>query len=537
MAGKFDPLSDEGIGRAFEFASTFSPARAVNKIPTPNVERPSWLGRRVLEKPEDTAAIRARVEDARGVGFEPTAGMANGNRLTATKEQVLATTNTRGIQDRIDGAFGAMDNEFGRIVDGLTQGRGASTRQELGEMLQEQARNAAEGVRARSRDLYDETGRLTQGVKASGDNIAAELEKLKGQKKLLGKSAALNSGKAYDDAIKQAAAIVDDVKAGASFDTLKDARTAIGNIVNARDVDPNVKARLDGIYKALTNDMEATAKAGGEDALQAYRKANNHYRRNYNKNSDGSLDKSITPMVNKATPEQVYDFTMQHAAKGGSRLSAVRRQIEKAGGSDEWNQLAGSVVDRMGREMTTDGLGAFNPTRMLKQWNSLAPEAKDALFKGTDRAQYRKDLDRLARVADNMKAYRRSDNHSNTAKHGTVSSQLNPFTKDNLLYGAIGGAADLAVGGGTGITGAISGMAMGKAAQAVNNRFRGYQAELLQDPKVVNWLADIPKAEVQKGGLRKHVEQLARYAKTARRRGVISAYLQDIGYEEDEQNQ
>ncbi|CDZ29420.1 Hypothetical protein NGAL_HAMBI490_42860 [Neorhizobium galegae bv. officinalis] len=474
----------------------------------------------VVGEADDAAKAAQRATDLRAIGAEPTAGMVNGNARIATKEHALAATNSgKRIQERISQAFDAQGDEHLRVVDGLTGGRGAASKQELGEALQGYAQRAKEAATARSDELYGQTAQLTQGVKASGDNIGAELKRLQGQRKLLGKSAELNQGKAYDDAIRQASAIVEDVGKGADFNTLKQARTSIRELANDPGADDVLKTRLNSVADALTKDMEATASAAGPDALQAWRKANNQFRRRVADDSIFNEKQSIDPIL-KMTPDKVHDYVLAQSTKGGTRLQAIRRQIEKAGGQEAWDDLAGNTVLRMGRQVTEAGESVYNPTRMFNEWSRLSPEAKDALFKGTSRAQYRQDMDRLARVAENWKPYQGKANHSNTASHQSALAEMNPLDRTTILGALFAGP--------TGAATAIAGKTLAWGG-------RRYQAALLADPEVVNRFAGFSRASVEKGGTRKFIEGIASLAKTAANpatRTALDEYLREINYQE-----
>ena len=474
----------------------------------------------IVGRADDAVEAAKRAADMKAIGVEPTAGMVNGSPATAIREQALAPTRAgKAIEDRIAQAFDAMDGEANRIVSGLTPQ--TMTRQELGEALKEQAAVLKSQTKARSDQLYQRVDDLIGGQTAQGGQTRAYLEALEAQKKAMGKSALLNDGPALDTVIKQAKAVTEDLKKGINFNQLKEARTAIGRIANDPQVDGVLKDRAQGLYGALTADMGETAANAGDEALVAWRKANNYFRRMNDANGTFGTKTSIDPIIRAQTPEQAADWVLAQVNKGGTRLNAVRRQIERTeGGADLWNSLTGSTVERMGTTRGVDGVEAFNPTQMLKQWTKLSPEAKDAMFKGTARKQYRDDLDRLARVAETMKNYRRLDNHSGTQKAASVLSEMNPFDRTTLLGTALMGPKALAI------------SAAGKGA---NYAFRKWQAKLLTSPATVEWLANVPNAQMQKGGLKAHLGKLSAIGKTttdAALRVAIADYLREVKYDE-----
>ncbi|WP_245307641.1 hypothetical protein [Rhizobium altiplani] len=470
----------------------------------------------VAGQADDPALAAQRAADFRGVGVEPTAGMVSGAPNTALKEQALAATRAgQQIQDRIGQAFGAMDNEAGRIVGDINPQ--TLTRQELGQALKDQSAAYKSASKARNDYLYDQVGKLTGDAPASGTNTRQFLDELQAERKTMGKSAVLNNGKSLDSVIEQTQAIVDDIGSGINFNTLKQARTNIGAIANDPGVDQVLRDRAQGLYTALAKDMGETAQSVGGDAFQAWKKANNRFRRTSDPTSIYSTKNSLDPILKAQTPEQAADWVLGQVNKGGTRINSVRRQIERTeGGSDLWNTLTGSTVERMG----VDASGNFNPTRMLQGWAKMSDEAKDAMFHGTARSPYRQDLDRLARVADNMKSYRRMDNHSNTTKAANALSAMNPFDKTTLIGSLFVGPKAFAI------------SAAGKGA---NYSYKRWQAKMLTSPETVRWLSQIPREEMSRGGLKGHLKQLGKVAASTSDNALavaINDYFREIGYSE-----
>ncbi|PDS75431.1 hypothetical protein [Rhizobium sp. L43] len=474
-------------------------------------------GRNILVGTADDAALAGeRATDLRAIGAEPSAGMVAGNPNTAIREQALAATRAgKPIQDRIEGAFSAMDNEANRIVNGLTPQ--TMTRQELGQALKDQAAALKTASKARNDYLYEEAGRSIGDGPATGANTRQFLDGLQAERAGMTKSAALNNGKALDDVITQAKAVVDDLGAGINFNQLKEARTNIGKIANDPSMNQATRDYASGLYTAMGKDMGETAEAIGGNALQDWKKANNRFRRTNDPNSAFGTKNTLDPILRAQTPEQAADWVLAQVNKGGTRINAVRRQIERSeGGPELWNTLTGSTVERMG----IDASGEFNPTTMLRNWAKMSDEAKSALFSGTARAQYRQDLDRLARIAENMKGYRRLDNHSGTNKAANALEELNLADGKSLLGAVLGGPK------------ALLGIAAGKAGRFGLNR---WQAKLLTSPETVNLLARLPQAQMQKGGTRAYLEQLSKLAASTSDTALavaINDFQREIGYSE-----
>ena len=487
-------------------------------------------GRLLRTDATDPVEAAMRAQDMRGIRVEPTAGMVSNTPTTATVEQTLAAYPGSGarIQGRINDAFTGMDTEFQRINNSVrtatNPAAAPTTRQEMGAALREQAEAVKGQFTDRQSQLYDDATNAIGATPAVGTNTQNLMGALTTEVDRLGNHAKLTTKPVLDRVLEHTQSILQDIEAGASFDTLKSSRTAIREMREA-STNSTEQRYLGRLYDSLTQDMEATAGAAEDDALQAFRKANNHTRRGYSGETNANLNRAVNPIVNAKTDEDVYRFVMSKSNEGGSRLRAVRQQVLKVeGGQEAWDQLAASVVERIGtRRMGEEG-SVFDPSRFLKNWREMPRETKAELFRGARGAQHREDLDRLARITENMKRYRRQDNHSNTAKVGIARQMLEPFTAGRV---ALGGGAGMYTGN-LGVTAAAAGL--GLAAQAGNLGTRSYLSRFLTNPDTVNWLAGLPRAEMSRGGIGAHVSKLMDIAVRTGMRAEVSDYLRDSGY-------
>ncbi|TWF47502.1 hypothetical protein [Neorhizobium alkalisoli] len=159
----------------------------------------------------------------------------------------------------------------------------------------------------------------------------------------------------------------------------------------------------------------------------------------------------------------------------GNRIASVRRTMLKAdGGQDAWNGVTAGFIDRLGRGSDD----AFNPGQFMRSWNKLSPEAKGAIFDGTPNAQFKTDLDRLARIADNFGKYSKGANHSNTTNHQAIKESLNPLSKENAIISFLGGAVT-----GDPISGALLGAGKGVAKFGASRLSQSSRAKLMTSPK------------------------------------------------------
>ncbi|MEB2843813.1 hypothetical protein [Endobacterium cereale] len=474
---------------------------------------------------DDAAAVQQRLADWNAIGIEPTVGQVAGMPRSATLEQALSSTRAGAeIGERINNAFKAQTDEFGRIVDTITPR--PLTKAEAGEILKAQAEAAKKAAFDRSSTLYDDVAAKVTAP-AQVDSTTNFLRGLIGERGAMGEFDKLTRGAQTDNVIATATAIVADAKNGMSFDALKSARTHIGQL--AADTDDKVLSnRLNGLYASLTDDMERTALASGPDAKQAWLKANNQFRRTVDPET-GFGKGSAADTVLKKNSDDVFNWAVGNVKNGGNRIAQVRRVVEKSeGGREAWNQVVGGYVERLGQ----NSAGDFDPGTFLRGWRSTSDEAKNALFKGTQNAQYRSDLDRLARIADNWTKYSKSANHSNTQSHASALKSMNPLDRDNVLTSALGMVSGLEP---------TSALAMG-AAKGIGSRTAGRmtqnsRAALLTSPETVAWLANVPKADMAKGGMAGHMKKLSDIRKKTGNQALATAindYFRDLNYEDNE---
>lgn len=478
---------------------------------------------------DDVAKAQARLADLNAIGAEnPLPGMVNGNPRTSKMEHALSSLRSgEEISKRIDDAHQAMGGEFDRIIVETGTPR---TKAELGELLKKQAELAKQAGFDRSKQLYGQVGEKVTSP-AVFENTSSYLQKLKDQSSTMGNFERRATGSQLDSVMEDTTALLQDAQNGMTFDQLQKARTVVGQRM-ADTEDKVLKGHLGGLYGALTSDMEKTALASGEDAAQAWRKANNQYRRQVDPVSGFGKGSVADKLVNAPDTDKIWQFATETTNKGGNRIAQIRRTIEKSeGGKDAWADVVSSSIEQLGKSTDVEGVEQFNSTMFLNQWSKMSPEAKDAIFKGTKNQQYRQDLDRLARISNNMKNYSRGANHSNTATHQQMLNNINPLDKNNLLATAAG----VMLTGDT--TGMVAGAATGAAKAAGNKFFTGSRMALFKNPETVAWLADIPKAEMQKGGIQGHMKRLVEIRKRTSDQAVATAiahYFRDLGYDESE---
>ncbi|KQY14433.1 hypothetical protein [Rhizobium sp. Root482] len=527
----------EGVGRL-----VLAPAaKALNKNfnPFSGAYKQSLIG-----TPDAKAA--QRLEDWRGIGVEPTAGLITGNEKTALLEHALKPMRNGGqIAAKQDEAFQAQANEFNRIIGSMSPT--TATPAGSGELIRNATKLAKQSAKDESDRLYSimESKVTSPGLT---DNTQSFLASLIDEKAAMNHEELFSQGALIDGVIERASKIIQSAQEGKlSAKQLKEARSRVG--AAAKDVDdPFVKNKLNRMYAALETDMEKTAEVSGPEALEAFRKANDHYRDNYaspvtgfgkaQKRPDGLDNGGEAYNILSKNADEVFQYAMGDAKKGGNRVAQVRRIVERSeGGKQAWNQVAAGFTERLGRA-SINGEDAFEPTLFLNNWKkNVSPEVKNAIFTGTEGAQYRKDLDRLAEIGGYWKDYSKKANHSNTENHRQIKDSLDPLSRNNLISIALGTGASLASGGAA-ATGAIAGAVAKRAMGSATSSLRaGSQAKLLQNPQTVAWLANIGRGQMERGGLKSYVKKLAKIGASTSDNALAAAineYLKIAQYSEDD---
>jgi len=181
------------------------------------------------------------------------------------------------------------------------------------------------------------------------------------------------------------------------YEALKSIRSRIGEQMTDYSMQPETSTReLRRLYASLSRDMETAAQAQGPEAVRAARRANN-----YTRAAADRMEQVQRVIDKQGGPERVYNAVLEGTRDGGTTLRAVMQSLPK----DGQRAVTAAVIKRMG--MATPGAqdaagDVFSASTFLTNWNRVSPEAKRALF---DRygPQYSRDMDRIARVADNIK--------------------------------------------------------------------------------------------------------------------------------------
>jgi hypothetical protein len=261
------------------------------------------------------------------------------------------------------------------------------------------------------------------------------------------------------------------------FNDLRQLRTWVRNAQRDPELRKGIdQASLGRLEGALTHDIYANAESlGGPKTARQLKQADSFYRMG-SQRIDGALQKFVGGR-SPVTGEGAYDLVLRAAGdKGGAdtaRLSALRKSLQP----HEWNDVAATVVNRLGKPLPGQGEDTFSISRFVTGFDGLSPQGKDLLF---GKGALRGELENLSRVARMQKNVERAANHSNTMAGGqavaTAVGLVNPLTA----------APTAKLLGGMAITG-----------------------EMMTNPLAVRWLARLSQAKAAGGAaLRTQVRAL-----------------------------
>ena len=384
----------------------------------------------------------AAAEEARGVGVQPSVGEAG---------------------SRVGAALEAASGRF-PIAAGMRERHG----QAVTEAAQAEAERIARGPMGTIQPEASDTalgGRVVQGINEfvdrwdnRVDSLYGELRQQLGDNPQMRVSNALRrleelatpdpgmartSGSRIPKRIKEDYEnLVQDAAEGGGYvpyESVRKLRSQIGRVIGAPTLHPGEPMdELRSVYAALREDMRTAAEEAGPDALAAFDRANAEFGRGIT-----FIEKRLQPMVNtgeiRGRPENLIQQFRAAARKGSSAVRDMRRALTPS----QFDELRSDMVSELG--VATPGQqGAegsrFNVGTFLTNWNRLAPEAKSAMFggSGVKWSNWRRDLDRLARVSERIKdAAATAANPSGTAQ-GLISSAATA-APGALLGGALAG--------------------------------------------------------------------------------------------------
>lgn len=408
------------------------------------------------------------IADFNALGASPSVGQASGNRAIQGVENVLAKapTSTGVMTNFAERQAEDIGGGLQRLANSTSPNASA---ERAGRAVERGADSLQQNTSATKRALYWQADQFIPGSTpvAMGNTWQALTE----MTRPTAGAAATTGAMANQGLIRLRDNLMKDLSAGNGqipYEALKSIRSRIGEQMTDYSMQPETSAReLRRLYASLSRDMETAAQAQGPEAVRAARRANNYTR------AAADRMEQVQRVIDKnGGPERVYAAAVAGTKDGGTTLRAVMQSLPK----DGQRAVTAAVIKRMG--MATPGAqdaagDVFSAGTFMTNWNTVSTEAKRALF---DRygPQFSRDMDRLARVADNIKQGGKVfQNPSGSAHVGAA------YTYGAALVGSM-------FTGGTGVL-----LASGAGANAL--------ARVLTSPRAVSWLArttTIPRGSI-----------------------------------------
>jgi len=202
--------------------------------------------------------------------------------------------------------------------------------------------------------------------------------------------------------LKPITSILSDLKSGGVIDlaqwkVLRAFRSELGESISSNS-GPLAQGIATGkrkqLYKALTEDLDAAAKASGDKAYTTYKRADKYYKARQKRIEDTLLDVS-----NIKDPEQAYRYITNIIKDGGAKESSrILNSIRKTLKDDEFQDISLGIISNLGR--IDDGV--FDPAKFLKEWRNISKTGKRLILSGTGKSNAMKEMNNLVMTLDRV---------------------------------------------------------------------------------------------------------------------------------------
>lgn len=282
--------------------------------------------------------------------------------------------------------------------------------------------------------------------------------------------------------IKLQEEIADKVKNGTlSFEELRNYRSLIGKkLTNKSLIDDASVGEYKQLYGAISEDLKLIYKEIGGNAYKEFLRADNYYKAGIKRIDD------ILAKVNKVDDDKIFNYLLNQSTEGSTYIRTIKKSLTP----DEFSIIQNRVIQKLGRTKggqaldldSADYTDIFNSETFLTNWNKIDASAKDFLFSSPKYKGLRKDLDYLAKMAEQIRI------------KGKVFQ--NPSGTGDSLIGQLSYAGALTTGSLAGVWPVFqTGILLTGG------------AKVMTSPKIVRWLAEGTEIANNKGvdGLIKHL--------------------------------
>ena len=459
--------------------------------------------------PERQAKASKQMIQAQNIGVElPTAGIATQSPILMFLENRLSQLPTgmvplkekfQTFKTSVIDAAQKIARKFG---DPLTEGG------QIGKVVKEGAVKSKENFLAQSEKLYDAAYDLAPDARGRLSNIIELKNKLMTDLQEAPESLRPN----MESTLKNINNLIADADTvgGISLSAIRELRTNIRlasdssgqGLVGMTKPEQRYSKQL---YTALTDDMNETViNAGGGEAAVALSKADKYYRNRMK----FDMEPVVNEILKKDLDLQAFNFLMQGSKEGNERLAATLRNMPK----ETRKIISASIIERMGMLNPAGGeiVEDFSMAKFLTNYKKIANSSKDTLFgKNND---YRKDLDTLVEVFENVKS---AESYANPSKTGDMIGALATFAPFVPAYEMAG-------------SGDLIGAAAGTITAGLIPPY--YAAKLMGSPSFVKWLINSgPKIMKNPNSAGFHFGRLIEISsRDTDTRDAISSYIQTI---------
>ena len=462
-----------------------------------------------------TAKAQAIYDDLIKHNIKPTAGAVTSGKGVGRIESALdqaaasATTMRNQVMEVVDSAQKAVTQLATKIGTPRSQ-------QGTGIRLQEAAQNALTTFTKGQTQIEDKL------AKAIGDDAPFSIDALRGfyaEMKTLQSQLPGFSKEAHGPILKTLDSLIDDAAANGGripYSAFRQVRTFFGGKMSdmTEGVNRSVYKRM---YRAMTEDLEAGATLRGHGDMFKETMA-------FTKNFKNEYDDVLNKIVDFEAPERGYRFLLNSRRDGGTYFRKLQEQFTP----DEWADVSATIVNKMGfKNYGNAAEDGFSINRFLTNWDDIAVEAQETLFKGVEGGpELAAGLNELLGAFKSIAQNARLGNASNTAGAAHTLQLMDALGGDfaKIVMGslAVGGQPGLAAGA---LVTTIAGKVVAPATAA----------KLVTNAAFVKWLAGGPAVRTgAEAG--KHIGRLGAVyaASTPQMRGYLDEFMALMGVDQSD---
>ena len=471
-------------------------------------------GLRSAVRGSDGAPMRQTVDEFKSVGVSPTAGQASGAPSVQSTESALAKIpggagrmQAQAVKATEDAAKGVT-----KLADSVSTNRGP---EQAGRTIETGIKGFVNRFNARTEQLDAEVAAaIPQQAQFPVTNTLQKIADLSQPIQGAPATTAVVVKKLMER--PEVEAFLTDAAANGGqmpYESLRQIRTIIGKEMRSTElIGTPAQGRLKQVYGALSQDMEAAAKATGPQAAKAWGRFNSYY---------GAGRKRVDYLegVIKEAGEATYKSAMSGSYDGATKLRAIKRSLTP----EEFKDVQATAIERLGKatpgRQNADG-DAFSFATFLTNYNKLPRSTRDTLFDGRQSFY----LDKLAKVAqrvtDSGGVFANPSGTTPAAINIGAQAGIGAYVLSQLMAGNIGGAAKT----------------VGAAAGAFGST--NVLARAATNPDVVEWISQ--GQSISKARAAQHLARLttlAQQAKSADDREEIQAIAEiAAGYQAENGN-